>query len=531
VTVSGLENNPTYRDPRAFWVGLVAVSAGVALHLPMYWSAWRMGSPMSGQSMSPLMHLGMALIVAGLACAIYGAVPRRSRKPSSSSAVLEVRALDTVPLSRAHLMLAAVMSMAVTIDVMKPTTLAFVIPGMTREYNLKSPLNPAGAVPAAWLPLFALTGMAVGALLWGLFGDVVGRRSSILLAGIVFIATSVCGAMPTFGWNLIMCFSMGLAVGGMLPVAFTLLAECFPTRHRGWLMVLIGGDVAGAYVITSFLASVLEPQFGWRILWLIGLPTGLVLLLLNRWIPESPRFLIAHGCTQEAEAVLHRFGGTVVFTELEAPGVGAALPYRHLFSRRLLGRTTALILLGLSWGLINNGFLLWLPTNLRAAGMDAGRVDRLLAESALLGFPAVFLVAVLYGFWSSKATIIGATAVDAVALVAFASAGWSIKEHPVLVQLLLATLLLSTSALLAMLTPYSAEVYPTAIRARGVGVVGFSTRLGGLAAVAAVLMGATPELDVAALVGVTPLALGGVLILRHGVETRNRSLEEIRSPS
>ena len=35
----------------------------------------------------------------------------------------------------------------------------------------------------------------------------------------------------------------------------------------------------------------LEPRFGWRVLWLIGLPTGVLLILLNRWIPESPRFL------------------------------------------------------------------------------------------------------------------------------------------------------------------------------------------------------------------------------------------------
>ena len=61
----------------------------------------------------------------------------------------------------------------------------------------------------------------------------------------MFIATSICGAMPGFAWNLLMCFLMGAAVGGMLPIAFALLAETIPARHRSWLMVLIGGDVAG----------------------------------------------------------------------------------------------------------------------------------------------------------------------------------------------------------------------------------------------------------------------------------------------
>ena len=54
-------------------------------------------------------------------------------------------------------------------------------------------------------------------------------------------------------------FLMGLGVGGMLPVAYALLAETIPARHRGWLMVLVGADVAGAYVLTSWLAAALVP--------------------------------------------------------------------------------------------------------------------------------------------------------------------------------------------------------------------------------------------------------------------------------
>ena len=68
----------------------------------------------------------------------------------------------------------------------------------------------------------------------------------ILLAGVMFIATSVCGAMPAFGWNLLMCFLMGVAVGGMLPITFALLSETVPKKHRGWMIVLIGSDIAAS---------------------------------------------------------------------------------------------------------------------------------------------------------------------------------------------------------------------------------------------------------------------------------------------
>src|SRR5205814_2973867 len=123
-----------------------------------------------------------------------------------------------------------------------------------------------------------------GSFLWGWFGDRVGRRASILLAGVVFVATSICGAMPSYEWNFVTCFVMGLGAGGMLPITFALMAETVPARHRGWLMVLIGGDVAGAYIIISWLASTIgaSDRFGWRILWLLGLPTGVLLILLNR---------------------------------------------------------------------------------------------------------------------------------------------------------------------------------------------------------------------------------------------------------
>src|SRR5262249_25764328 len=192
-------------------------------------------------------------------------------------------ALDAAPIRSAHIGLIVVMALAVTIDVMKPTSLAFVMPGMAVEYGLRSPLNPTGNVPVVLLPLFGIAGTVVGSLVWGWMGDRVGRRASILFAGILFIGTSNCGAMPDYRWNFAMCFAMGLGVGGMLPVIYALIAETIPARHRGWLMVLIGSDVAAAYVITSWAATTLVPVFSWRILWLLGLPTGVLLIFLNEF--------------------------------------------------------------------------------------------------------------------------------------------------------------------------------------------------------------------------------------------------------
>jgi len=518
-----------YRNRLAFWSGVTAVSAGVTLHLPMYWAARQMDFHMAGMPVDGPMVTGMALIVVGIALTAFGLVPRRG-VALDRVANLRVRALDDAPIRRSHVALLLVMAAAVTIDVMKPTTLAFVMPGVATEYGLKSPLNPHGHVPVALLPLCALTGMVLGSLGWGWLGDRIGRRASILLAAVMFIATSICGAMPSFWWNLVMCFLMGAAVGGMLPIAFALLAETIPARHRGWLMVLIGGDVAGAYLLTSFLSAQLQPYFGWRIMWLVGLPTGIFMVLLNRWIPESPRFLLATGRVAEAEAVMARFGAHMVPADDAGPVADRAsgAGYARLFLRPYAGMTAGIAMFGVGWGLVNNGFLLWLPTNLRHAGLDVGTADGLLASAALIGFPGVFVVAALYGLWSSKWTMIIFASLTAVALSAFAFFGDRIGDHPVVLRALVVVLLAGTSSILAMLTPYSSEVYPTFVRARGAGLAGMCARAGGFLGVGLVVAGiAPPNLTTAAVLGAIPTALAALAVARYGIETRRRPLEEI----
>lgn len=188
-------------------------------------------------------------------------------------------------LTARHWMVAGALVVALVIDVMKPASLGFIIPGSSAEYGLSK-------AQAALYPMAGLIGTALGSVAWGAIGDRLGRRGAILLAGLAFVATAVCAAMPSFELNLFMCFLMGLAAGGMLPLVFALIAEVMPVRQRGWLAVLIGGiGGVGGYLAASGAAMLLEPLFGWRVLWLLNLPTGLLLLGLLPLIPESPRFL------------------------------------------------------------------------------------------------------------------------------------------------------------------------------------------------------------------------------------------------
>ena len=523
----------TYEHPTAFWAGVVAVIAGTLMQLPMYFGAKDMGYRLRGMPFDATMLAGMALIVAGVALTAYGLIPRLSAVTHGAASRIKVKALDDAAITRAHVGLIAVMAAAITIDVMKPTTLAFVAPGAAAEYGLRSPLNPTSTgLPIALYPLAGISGTVLGAFVWGWLADRIGRRASILLAAVMFIATSTCGAMPSYPLNLAMCFAMGLGVGGMLPIIFSLVSETIPARHRGWVIVLIGGDVAGAYIIMSWLASTIgaPDRYGWRMLWLVGIPISVVLVLLNRWIPESPRFLLHHGRDAEARAVMARYGAAVVEADEAEPTPAEHVHghYGQLFRPPFTGLTAVLAMLALGIGIVQFGFQQWIPSNLQRLGYDEVDASKLLRDSALIGFPLNFPIALLYGFWSSKKTIIAMAALTAAALIGFVVAGTRVADNPGLLHVLLIVPIWGISSLTAVTAAYASEIYPTRIRARGTGLAAAGTKLGGvlvLAAVAAAV--ATPSIAVTAFLGAVPLVAAIALMTVFGVETRRKGLEQI----
>ena len=193
-----------------FWAACTAIALGVAMHLPMLAMAHRMGNHLVGMPMDPGMWAGMVLIVLGVPAAVYGALPgQRARHDAHAGTLYE--APDSTPLGRWHAGVLLVLIIGLVIDVMKPATLGFVLPGMSEEYGISRST-------VAWFPFVALAGTTIGSFVWGWLADAYGRRVSILLSTILFVSTSICGAMPLFALNLVMCFLMGCSAGGMLPV-------------------------------------------------------------------------------------------------------------------------------------------------------------------------------------------------------------------------------------------------------------------------------------------------------------------------
>lgn len=528
-----MEHGVNLRHRGAFWLGTAAILVGFGLHMPMFVMAKDDGYMLAGMAWDRWMVIGMTLVVLGLAAVVYGVGIRFEKPKRSESAEREFRALDASSLSPAHLKLMLVMTIAIAIDTQKPFTFTFILPGVAEEYDLRSPAHPApGQLPVALWPFVAILGTVIGSLVWGHVADRLGRRATILIISALFMATAVCGAMPSLEWNLLMCFLMGTSAGGMLPIVYSLLTETMPVKRRGQLIVLVAGiGTAVGFLLASWTANLLIPTFGWRIMWFFGIPTGLALLLLNRHIPESPRFLLAHNRRDEAHAVMRRFGivpSDGADTEAQLPEPAEPAPAGRLYRRPYRGITAALVVFGLSWGLVNFGFLVWLPDYVAKSGIDTSAVTSILAKAALFSIPGAIVVAWLYAHWGSKRTLIAAACLTAGSLAVFALLGEELASETALFTAMLVVLLVALWASVAVLAPYSAEVYPTAIRGIGSGVAAGATKLGGVFALAlSVAAVAPPAIAGSALMAAIPAGLAAFMLLVFGIETRGRALEEI----
>jgi len=146
-------------------------------------------------------------------------------------------------------------------------------------------------------------GAILGAFIWGRIADVIGRRKVFMLTVLNFsLATGLLYFTPDKGWIYlsVMRFFVGFGVGGLYCVDLPLVQEFVPARKRGFIGGLVTVFIPLGTMFAASFAAFFSAEVGWRGLFAIGLLPAFFTLVVRAWVPESPHWLMSQGRREEA---------------------------------------------------------------------------------------------------------------------------------------------------------------------------------------------------------------------------------------
>jgi len=221
--------------------------------------------------------------------------------------------LDRLPWGRFHTLVVAALGITWILDGLE-VTLAGSLAGALKESPvLRFTNTDVGLASSAYL-----AGAVLGAIFFGWLTDRLGRKKLFFITLTVYLLATAATAAS---WNIasfaLFRFVTGAGIGGEYAAINSTIQELIPARVRGWSDLVINGSFwvgAAAGALGSLVLlnpTMINPEIGWRIAFLIGATLALVIFFMRLWLPESPRWLITHGRVQEAQRVIegieHRF--------------------------------------------------------------------------------------------------------------------------------------------------------------------------------------------------------------------------------
>ncbi|RUR71232.1 MFS transporter [Variovorax guangxiensis] len=441
------------------------------------------------------------------------------RQRSNSTTITIEEGIRAAGVGRFQYRLFAIFGLVWLADAMQVLSIGFTAPSIAATFGL--------AVPAALqVGTTFFIGMLIGAFVFGRLADRIGRRPVLMIAVII---DAICGIgsafAPEFQWLLVLRFLTGIGVGGTLPVDYTMMAEFLPSDRRGrWLVLLESFWAVGTILLAVLaLAALSHGHDAWRVIFFVtGLP-ALIGLFMRLFVPESPLFLNQSGRSEEARAVLQRVavanGVQVHIAPLE-PQQKERKSFFALFDAECRRRSICLLA---AWMLISvayYGVFVYLPVKLSGEGFGFMRGQVFLIFLALVQLPGFALSAYGVERWGRKPTLIGF-----LLLSAFGCLLYSLGQSTTVVvgsTLLMSFSLLGTWGALYAFTP---EVYPTALRASGMGMAGAMARFGGLFAPAIIAPIMATQFTMALILLSSFLAVASVAIWMVDIESKDRALE------
>jgi AAHS family 4-hydroxybenzoate transporter-like MFS transporter len=370
-------------------------------------------------------------------------------------------------------------ALAVVLDGFDNQVLGFALPALTKEWNVSR---------AAFAPIFAMgfVGMTLGTMVGGYFGDRVGRRLSLIGAVVLFALATGATAFTNGVVALGVCRTIaGFGLGATMPNATTLLAEYSPVQRRSMAVTLGIVCIPLGGIIGGFLAARILPEVGWRALFVIGGIAPLVVAaILLAALPESPRYLARHPQrSRELAAILRRMGrdapdGARFVDSRErqdVPRASVGTLFAPDYRRDTVGLWIAFFCCILGIYIVFS----WMPSLLASAGFDLAWASTGLAVFNIGGVLGAIAGAWLMTHLGSRPTMLTTAALGVVgALVLMA-----LPFRPADTTRLMVLLFLEggfNNAAQTNLYALSAQVYPTQVRATGVGATAGVGRSGAI---------------------------------------------------
>jgi MFS family permease len=233
-----------------------------------------------------------------------------SDEPRSRSAEVETdipSRLDALPFGRFHLLVIVALGITWILDGLEVTLAGTLSGELTQRSALGLTSSQVGLAGSSYL-----CGAVLGAFGFGWLTDRWGRKKLFTITLAVYLAATAATGLSWDAWSYIFFrFLTGAGIGGEYAAVNSTIQELIPARFRGWTDLLINGSfwigaamaAGGSTVLLD--PHVVDPAFGWRLAFLIGTAIGLVILVMRRWIPESPRWLITHGFKREADTIIN----------------------------------------------------------------------------------------------------------------------------------------------------------------------------------------------------------------------------------
>jgi AAHS family 4-hydroxybenzoate transporter-like MFS transporter len=375
--------------------------------------------------------------------------------------------------------LVALTALTIIFDGADIQLLGIAVPTMMAEW---------GAARGAFAPVLAsgLFGMMIGATLGGIIGDRFGRRVALAGCLLVFgLLTSAVALVDNLGVLAALRFLAGLGFGGTVPNAAALTSEYVPLRHRTFAVTLTIVCVPLGGTLAALVASAVLPAFGWRALFAMGglMPLAVAAIVIGV-LPESPRFLARHPVRwPELARMLRRAGHAVrPGTAFIEPATGAIqrASLVALFARDFRRDTTGLWCAFAFCMLAVYTAFNWLPSMLTGAGRDVALASTGLAAFNLGGVAGAIGGALVITRVGSRATMLGMAAGAVAGALVMSTMRMAEDSNALPIVLMLGLTGGFINAVQTTMYALAAHVYPTAIRATGVGSASAVGRFGAI---------------------------------------------------